>query len=226
MNKKRIYIILVKIFIILLIFLFFIIVIGRKYLKRLDKFIIENNSLLMKNELNKFIININMDGEEKIYNLVYSESGEIVSASLNTSIINKIMGRFTKRFQENIESIKFSKYIKEYFNMVRTRKDIYFLVPLGIISDNPFIFNLGPNIFFYYDVINITNFNVRMDIKNYGLNNVIINIYLDVTIDQSILKPILSQNNTFKYSILLSSDIVYGKVSDFLSTSENLFNNS
>lgn len=223
MKKKKTYDIFFKILFILILYIIFIIVIGKRYLSRLEKFIFENNELLMKNELNNFIIKFDKF-DNNIYSLKYNKDGEITSANLDAQNVNNLMADFTNNFQNQLYNLKFSKYLDNYFRSYNTSSEKYFLVPLGIISDNPFIFNTGPLLYFYYDVINVPNFKVVMDIKNYGLNNVIINIYLKVNITQNITKPILTKNNDFNYKFLIMSQVVYGRVSNFLSTELDIMN--
>ena len=66
-----------------------------------------------------------------------------------------------------------------------------------------------------YDLITSLLFNVEVNIKNYGLNNVIVETYLTVKIEQTILKPVVNKVTTYNNKFLLSTDIVYGKVSDY-----------
>ena len=66
-----------------------------------------------------------------------------------------------------------------------------------------------------YDLITSLLFNVEVSIKNYGLNNVIVETYLTIKIEQTILKPVVNKVTTYNNKFLLSTDIVYGKVSDY-----------
>ena len=77
------------------------------------------------------------------------------------------------------------------------------------------MYNVGPKIVLSYDFITSTIFNVEVKINNYGLNNVLVQTYLTLNIEQSIFKPVIDNITSYKNKFLLSSDIVYGKVSDY-----------
>ena len=70
-----------------------------------------------------------------------------------------------------------------------------------------------------YDFINSITFKVDLVVDNYGLNNVLVNVYLELDVEQSVLKPILDNVSKYNYRFLISSNIVYGKVSDYIGTS-------
>ena len=218
MLRKSKYQIFLKFLFIVCITIYFLFYIGRKYLKRLNTFIYENNNIIIKNELNSFINEISYIDYNEFYQFNYNDEGEIIGASYNSSNINKSLGTYINNFKKNISYEFYNKYIDKYFRSISTRNETYFLVPIGFISDNPFIYNLGPSVILSYNFISSFNFNLDFDVKNYGLNNVLINLYLNVDINQSITKPVLKSTNKSSYRFLLSSQIVYGRVSNFLSS--------
>lgn len=226
MIKRRYKIILFIIIITIFIYIF-IYSIGKKYMKRLDEFIISNNKLIIKNELNNFILKLDNINYQDMYFFNYNNNHEIVGVSFNNENINKYLKGYIADFKENISDILYSKYLSKYYKKIVTKNKTYLLVPMGIISDNPFLYNIGPNIIMSYDLINSFNFNIEFDCRNYGLNNVLTTIYLKVSVDQNIIKPTLKRVVNKEYRFLLSSQMVYGRVSAFLTSgiseqSENL----
>ena len=208
--------------IVLIFVIFFICLFGNKYLKRLNTFITENNNIIIKNELNKFINNLHDLDFSSFYNLEYNADGEVVDAKYNAQNINRYLSKYTLDFSRNINDIIYSNYIENYFNNISVGKKKYLLVPIGFIYENPFIYNMGPSIFLYYDFINTFTFNLEFDAKNYGMNNILINIYLVVNVDQSIFKPVLKKVSSSKYKFLISSSMVYGRVSNFFASGINM----
>ena len=135
---------------------------------------------------------------------------------MNTDEVNMILKNYTLYISNYLSKTMNLSHLKEYFKVLKTKQNYYLIIPLGIISDNPFLFNLGPNIFLSYDLINSPSLTIDLDVKNYGLNNVLVNIYLNINIDQKVLKPVLNKTNTHNYRFLISSKIVYGRVSPFI----------
>lgn len=220
LRKKYIYffdLLIVIIFVMLFIFIF-----GQKYLKRLDTFIVQNNNIIIKKELNKFISDLPNIDPSLLYNLEYNSDGEVVDANYNSQNINKYLSKYTNQFNLHINKVLYHDYVDKYFKNVTVNRNNYLLVPLGFIYSNPFIYNFGPNIFLYYDFMSTFNFNLEFEAKNYGMNNILVNIYLVVNVDQSIFKPILKNVNTTSYKFLISSSMVYGRVSNFFASGINM----
>ena len=216
--KRRIYKYLFYITIIFIFYLFFTLYIGSRYLKRLNKFISENNNIIIKNELSNYISENKFPNINNLYNFTYNNDKEIVGANINTNYVNSYMMDYLNNFKYlNDGKITYEKYLKSYYKYIKTKNNTYLFVPIGIIYENPFIFNLGPNVILSYSYINNLLFNIDIDISDYGLNNVLVNIYLDITFEQSVLKPILSKVSNEKYRFLLSSQLVYGRVSSIIS---------
>ena len=219
---RRKYIILINFIIIFILFLFYILYFGSKYIKRLDAFIYENNKIIIKNELNTFINSISNLDYNKVYNFQYNDKKEIIGANYNINYINKYIVKYTSEFKNNIKHILYSKYVSNYFKKLNINNNTYLVVPIGIVSNNPFLYNFGPNIFLSYDFLTTYNFYLDFDAKNYGLNNTLVNLYLTVEVEQSIFKPTLETKNKTKYRFLISSQIVYGRFADFLSAGINM----
>lgn len=222
MLKKK-YKILLKIIILIIILNFFLIYFGKKYLIRFDEFIYENNNIIIKNKLNNLIKNINgLDYHETLYSFTYNKDKEIVGANFNSNIINKYLSLYINEFENDLNDFLYNEYLYKYGKSFKTSNNSYLYVPLGIIYNNPFLYNIGPNIILSYNVINSFSFKIDMDVKNYGYNNILIMLYLNVTVDQSIIKPVLEKTNTTSYKFLLSSNIVYGRVSSILNNGFSL----
>lgn len=207
--------VLILILIILILF-FFILYYGKKYLVRLNTFISENNSLYIKKEINNIIRTNSFFTNDNIYTFVYNNEKEIINLNIDSNKVNNLLKDYSIFISDKLSKKMYLNYLGKYFKTLKTRDNYYLIVPLGIIYDNPFIFNMGPNILLSYDIINVALITIDIDVKNYGLNNVLVNLYLNVDIDQNILKPVLKKTATFKYRFLVSSSIIYGRVSPLI----------
>ena len=208
--KKLLYIILI-----IIVFLYYLLFLGKLYLKRLDSFISHNNNLIINKEVANYIKDNNLGDIPSLYVIKYNEKGEIISSSLDSRKINEYIGKSIKKLSSSIDNKIYISYIEKYFKTLKINNRKYILVPFGIVTNNPFLYNFGPKIVLSYDLITSLLFNVEVNIKNYGLNNVIVETYLTVKIEQTILKPVVNKVTTYNNKFLLSTDIVYGKVSDY-----------
>ena len=208
--KKILYVILI-----IIVFLYYLLFLGKLYLKRLDNFISHNNNLIINKEVANYIKDNNLGDIPSLYVIKYNEKGEIILSSLDSRKINEYIGKSIKKLSSSIDNKIYISYIEKYFKTLKINNRKYILVPFGIVTNNPFLYNFGPKIVLSYDLITSLLFNVEVNIKNYGLNNVIVETYLTIKIEQTILKPVVNKVTTYNNKFLLSTDIVYGKVSDY-----------
>ena len=195
--------------------------VGNLYLKKFNVFISENNKLMLKKEINKIIQYNSVSLNEDLYFVNFNNENDIVSVDLNIKEVNNFLSSYISLVEKSISRSSF-KYLNQTYKHLKTNKHTYYLVPLGMISDNPFLYNSGPSVLIIYDYINIATLKLDVSVKNYGINNALIQTYLLVHIDQSISKPILHNSSSYDYRFLLSSKIINGKVSNYLGTSLNV----
>ena len=210
-----------KIIIIFAINIFLCHFIGKIYLSRFNIFIKENNNIFIKKEINNIVRNNPIDINNNLYNIIYNDSNEIVNVDLNVNSINQYLSKYIKILNDELNSSSYN-YLNKYYNTLKTGNKTYFLLPIGIISDNPFAFNTGPKLILYYDLLNVPTVKISLKLKKYGLNNALIETYLLVHIDQSVFKPILSTVSSYDYSFLIASKVINGRVSNFLGTNFNI----
>ena len=85
-------------------------------------------------------------------------------------------------------------------------------VPFYAYTNNPFLMNLGPKIHLQINMIEVVRGSVSTEVKNYGINSVLISVYLNIFISESILFPTNREAINLDYNILLASKVVQGKV--------------
>ena len=216
MKKKKLYQNFFKLLFILLIFLLFTFSFSKKYLPKLDSIIKENNLYIIEKEISNVIINIKRENIGPLYKFSYNEKNEINGSSMDINLINDSLSKYTSQISKNIDDKLYSFYMNEYFKSIKTKNYNYVLFPFGMFSNNPFLYNYGPKVLLSYDYLSVVAMQVEVEVKNYGINNVLVETYILINIKESILKPSFKNIIDFKKRFLLSADIVYGKVSDYL----------
>ena len=138
---------------------------------------------------------------DDLINIIINNNDEIVEVTFNLEKSEKIMNYITSKLSNNKDDITKDGYILK--------------IPTGSIFNWPLISNLGPKIPVKIELANMAIGNIRTEIKEYGINNALVEIYVDIDVKTA---PILLSNakvNTKKYTFLLSSKIIAGKVPDF-----------
>ena len=183
----------------------------------MNTFIIGSNNLYLNKSVNKYLYTNKLLDTNNLYHFTYDRENNITGASLNISKINATLTSYIKDFSLYLNKTKYINFLDKYYKSYNIRNNTYLTVPIGIIYENPFLFNLGPNVIISYDDILLIKLYYSFDYKNYGVNSIIVNIYLNIEIEQKIIKPILEKNNIFKYNFLVSSDILKGQFSGIVS---------
>lgn len=134
-----------------------------------------------------------------LLNLSKNNSGEIINAEFNLNRSYEILSKVTKQLSQEIDFDKGDQ-------------GIVIKIPLGRASKYGLINNLGPQIPLNIKYIGTTITNLKTKITNYGLNNALLEIYLNLKITESIITPVNKEPFSNDYKILLYSGIINGRV--------------
>ncbi len=94
-------------------------------------------------------------------------------------------------------------------------------LPVGLLSKNPIFANIGPKIPVKVELSDVALGNVRTTVKPFGLNNALVEVYLDIFIRTSVLYPFEVLEVDSEFSSLVSSKIIQGTVPNFWGGSIN-----
>jgi len=140
-------------------------------------------------------------------------SGEIVSIDYKMEKIYDLAELFTKTLQQSIDNSSLFKNMPYKWDYdVVNDYGIVISIPLGIVSDSLFLNNLGPKIPVYVHFINSVFTQVKTRARDYGINNAILDVYLDITIHYEIVTPLGMEEKKIQYEFLLDSKVIQGKV--------------
>ena len=88
-------------------------------------------------------------------------------------------------------------------------------MPLGLVTDSPFLVNLGPKIPVTIRFIDSVFTNVRTRLTNYGINNAMIEVYLSISISYEVLLPVTKEEHQKNYELLIDSKLIQGQVPEW-----------
>lgn len=203
-------------FIILIICIFFI----RFYDKNISKKIInitnskidEITTLYVK----KDIMPKNIDLEQLI-SLYKNNKNEIVYLDINYNYAYQLMLNIVNKIQDNIFKLEKGN-IDDFDNnkeLLSHNGNLYISVPLLLSNDGVLLANLGPRIpvkiSFYEHVIG----DVKTNVVEYGINNAIINVSLEINLDYKLNIPYTEKKMTKVYNLNLGSKVINGVVPSF-----------
>lgn len=151
--------------------------------------------------------NINIDD---LFIVNRNSNEEIIGITLDNRIINIITNRISDECEDNIRKIEEGKY-QEINNKFNIGEDCFF-VSSGVFLGNSLLNNIGPKIPIYLKMLGNVNSEIVTDVKEYGINNSLITISLEIKVELVVILPLTSENVSVSNTIPIAIKIIQGKV--------------
>ena len=169
-------------------------------------------TVLINDAVSEEISNIS-DLDELIF-ITKNNDNDIQMIDFNSSYVNKILNSITNKLLNKIKNVENNNKFPYFDNSIinKYNKGIVYQVPLGVISNNVFLGNLGPKIPLKLNTIGDVFTNINTGIKEYGINNALVEISVNVSVNQKVLIPFLSENINISLSIPISLKLIQGNI--------------
>lgn len=141
-----------------------------------------------------------------IIHLTKNDQGEVLTVDYRYDIAYEYLSKSMNSFYERVGSIELD--IPNF----KTQGNIIF-IPLGLINSNNILFHyLGFKIPIKIDILNDISMKFKTKISEYGLNNLLVELYIVVAVNNSFLSPNNYYNFGEENELLIASKIVVGKI--------------
>ena len=176
------------------------------------------SSIIINKAISKHITEkINTD---ELFEITKDDNGEIRSIDYNSAIINKFLTETTNSVQINLQNIEkgridgleFSDVILVDYDKKKLEKGIIYEISSGVLLGNPLLANVGPKIPIKINLVGDAISNITTDIKNYGINNAIIEVNVNIKINEKIILPFYSDLITIETKVPVAIKIVTGSI--------------
>ncbi|WP_459501697.1 sporulation protein YunB [Bacillus sp. C1] len=137
------------------------------------------------------------------------KNGKVSTIDLNTKQVNEILTSTTA-------------YIEKYLHQVEEgdmkvlglpeESGVSMSVPLGRITENALLGNLGPDIPIDFTTIGHVNTDIKQNVKPHGINNTAIEVVMEVDVTLQVIIPFRTKEITVKQNIPIATRIVQGEV--------------
>ena len=167
----------------------------------------------------------------------FEEVSKTVKQGVDENIINDLYKNniisIKKNKEDQIETVEYNNYlISKYTDQVtkileeELKKDIYNIkIPITAIFNNNLLNNISPKIKIKTNNISSVICNIDLKSKEYGINNVIIEIYLTIMVERKITLPLISDNIKVEMNNPISYIVINGKTPDYYKNDFNTNNN-
>ena len=176
------------------------------------------SSIIINKAISKHITEkVNSD---ELFEITKDSNGEIRSIDYNTAIINKFLTETTNSVQINlrniekgdIDALEFQDSVLVDYNKKKLEKGIIYEISSGMLFGNPILANIGPKIPVKISLLGDASSNISTEVKNYGINNAIIQVYVNITINEKIILPYYSKPIKIETKAPVAIKIVTGTV--------------
>ncbi len=148
---------------------------------------------------------------------LYKKENNSISFQMN--YINDIASDYVNNLEETLlrlEEGTYQKKEKSPYNKkllkINKQKGIIAQIPIGALTNNIFLQNIGPSFSIKYKTLSLTSSNIDKKIKNYGINHLAISIDLNITIVLQVIVPLYHEHFKENYTIPLVYEIIEGEI--------------
>lgn len=180
---------------------------------------------LAKKELNHFVqlvINhvsfLNKIDDQQLLKIQYSQQ-KISSFGFNMVYLNKKTSQYINSLEETLLDIEEGKYqnndqsiYNKRLKKISDNQGIIASLPLGAVTNNIFLQNIGPHIYVKYKTLSIVSSQIDKKVESYGINHILVTIDLTVDIQLQMIVPLNKSDYKKEFQIPLVFEIIEGEV--------------
>ncbi len=202
MKKSDIYLVIV--IIIFIVTYIFIKIFTYKSESILINYAKRNSTNVVSNLINDSIYNILYDNGsyDDLIIINKNDLNEINSLNFNNVSINNILYLSTNNILNNIKKLE-------------SNNNMIYYVPSGVIYSLPILVNIGPKIPFKIDILGDVNNETNINVREYGINNVVVEVVLNIELTVQVILPFISETLNIDKQIILDSKIIQGSIPNY-----------
>lgn len=162
--------------------------------------------------------NINIDD---LFITSKDTNDNIKSIDFNTKSINMILTRTTDVVEESLKYLETGQIDKLKLDYVpytfddNIKKGIIYEIPSGIIFNNVLLNNIFPKIPVKIHLIGNIFCKLNTDVSEYGINNALIKVNINIEVEVKILLPFVSSNSKINVDVPILMKIMEGSVPSY-----------
>ncbi len=180
------------------------------------------------------IVNLSINKEitdqidiENLFLINKNINEEINTIDFNPIIVNKLLTSVTTNIYENLIELEngvlnLNSYQNdpnlEYKN---ENNGVIFYIPSLLPLNNSLLSNLGPKIPVRLNLVGNVISNIKTEIKEYGINNALLEVFIEVETSVQVIMPFLTEKITIDSKIPISIKLINGSVPEYYANGIN-----
>lgn len=176
--------------------------------------------VIIKNSINDEVLS---SLQEDMYDVIQNNAGEIQTVDFNPIIVNKFLTEMTNIVSDNLKKLEKGKiddisFINtDEYDIKNLKNGVISEVPMGIITNNVLLSNIGPKIPVKLSLIGNVISSVETNISNYGINSALIEVYARVEVTEQVIIPFQTKNIKIVNNIPVAIKVINGNVPEYYS---------
>jgi len=170
------------------------------------------------------IINVSVEENvtEQLKTKMVVQNKENNSLDFNVDVLNSLMYNVLNRSQQIFSCLEKGVLDKEILKKIdvnvseeKIKRGIVYEVPISMAFNNALIGNLGINIPVKYKLIGEVRGQIISSVKEYGINNALLEISLKIVANTKVLVPMKSIDKKSETSVPMFVTIIQGEIPDY-----------
>jgi len=182
-------------------------------------------SKISKSVINESVnktISDNVDISE-LFHVEKDKDGNIKMIDFDSQVVNEmldVVNENVKKYFVELESGK-SSIVDVKSNLITntpiisSEKGIVFEIPIGMATNNALLSNVGPKIPVRVSLSGEMESNIKTEIEEYGINNSVLKIIINVSVSEQIILPLLSKKITVDNDVPIAIKMIQGQIPDY-----------
>ena len=176
--------------------------------------------LIIKNSLNDEVLSTL---EDDMYTVIQNKNGEIQTIDFNPIIVNRFLTKTTSVVSENLKNLEkgnikdISFISSEDYDYKNLKNGVISQIPMGIITNNVLLSNLGPKVPVKINMVGNVVSNVETKVSNYGINSALLQVIVKVEVEEEVVIPFQTKNIKVINEVPVAIKVINGNVPEYYS---------
>lgn len=159
---------------------------------------------------------LNKINTQELFIVDKSNNEEIITITLDPLMVNRIESSVTDKVESILSLIE--KNDQELLAKYNINSE-YFVIPSGIVFNNGLMANVGPLIPIKMKLIGNVKSEVITSLKEYGINNSLITVSVNITVELKVILPLTIDSVSITNSVPVAIKLIQGKVPNYYGSS-------
>lgn len=139
--------------------------------------------------------------------------GEIITVDYDLEKAYRINNLINDSIRKSLTKIENGNIKNPEFHIAGN--GMYVEIPFTVLSKKALISNMGPDIPVAVSFVGTVITNLETKMTDYGLNNVLNELFVTIEIKQLLTTPVTSESITYKYNVLIDAAMINGRVPSY-----------